>query len=114
MNHYDCHNIKGSEHNEPDAIYCAAADNEPDAIYCAGADEPDAIYCTAADNEPDTIYCSTDDIVTVAEEGLLSSDHSIETTECVAYGTNEAEDPNAPEDSNESDTRNSEIYEAIC
>ena len=59
-------------------------------------------------NEPDTVYCTAADTVSVMEQEF-PSDHciNIETTDCIAYGTNE------PEDSNESDARNSEIYEAI-
>ena len=78
-NHYD--NIKGSEHSEPDAVICTISEHN----------EADDLYCTAAD----------------AVEQDLPSDHSIETIDCVAYGTSE------PVESNESDIRNSEIYEAI-
>lgn len=57
-------------------------------------------------SEPDAVYCTAADTVSVMEQEL-PSDHSIETTDCIAYGTNE------PEDSNESDVRNSEIYETV-
>jgi hypothetical protein len=79
-NHYA--SIKGSEHIDPDIVYCTTSEHN----------EPDAVHCTA----------SVD-----AVEQELPSDQSIETIDCVAYGTIE------PEDSNESDIRNSEIYEAI-
>lgn len=66
----------------------------------------DSIKVGSKHNEPDAVYCTAADTVSAVEQEL-PSDHSIKTIDCVAYGTNE------PKDSNESDIRNSEIYESI-